>query len=507
MILVRDGWGHREEKEGNAIALARTPVHDRLFEAYPWILMAASGREVGLPAGIMGNSEVGHLNLGAGRIVKQEQTVITDAIGDGSFFTNEALLGAVGNVKKKRSRLHLIGLCSNGLVHSDLNHLYALLELAKRRGLREVFIHCLLDGRDTLPMQANAFIAQVEEECRRLGVGRIASVAGRYYTMDRDSRWDRVKKGYDLLVYGRGKTAPSASEAVLQSYREGKTDEFAAPTAIVRGGVPAAAVRSEDSVVFFNFRADRARQITRAFTAPDFDGWEREEFVRPHFVQMTRYAHDIPAPAAFPPHTVEDNLATVLSRAGKRQLRIAETEKYAHVTFFFNSGVEEPCPGEDRKLIPSPKVATYDLQPEMSAYGVTEEAILRIRSRVYDFFVLNFANPDMVGHTGVLDAAVKAVEVVDECVGRVVEAMLAEGGVTLVTADHGNCEMMVDPQTGGCHTAHTISPVEFIFVGDEPGNVRLSGEGAKLADAAPTVLHLLGLPVPAQMTGRNLLRA
>lgn len=505
MLLIRDGWGYREEKKGNAIAAAKTPVHDRLYETYPWILMGASGRHVGLPPGIMGNSEVGHLNLGAGRIVKQEQTVITDAIEDGSFFENEAFVAALENAKKNGSALHLMGLCSDGLVHSDLNHLYALLKMAKQRGIDKVFVHCLLDGRDTLPKSALKYISQVEAKCAEIGAGRIATVAGRYYTMDRDKRWDRVRKGYDTLVCGRGENAASAKEAVENAYARGETDEFVLPTVLLDGGKPIATVRSEDSFIFYNFRADRARQITKAFTFADFDGWRREEFIKPHFVQMTEYEDDIPAPVAFPPHHLKNNLGTMASRAGKKQLRIAETEKYAHVTFFFSSGREDEYEGEDRCLIPSPKVATYDLQPEMSAYKVTEEVLSRIDSGRYDLFVLNFANPDMVGHTGVLEAAVKAVEVVDGCVGRVVEAMLAKSGTVLVTADHGNCELMIDPETGGPHTAHTTSPVHFVLVNDDCRNAKLLDENAILADVAPTLMHFLGLEVPPEMTGRCLL--
>lgn len=507
MLLIRDGWGWREEKEGNAIAAAKTPVHEKLYETYPWILMGASGRNVGLPAGIMGNSEVGHLNLGAGRIVKQEQTVITEAIEDGSFFENEAFLAALDNVKQNSSALHLMGLCSDGLVHSDLNHLYALLELAKQRGVQKVFIHGLLDGRDTLPKSSLKYIAQVEENCSRIGTGRIASVAGRYYTMDRDTRWDRVKKGYDALVYARGETAGSAKEAVENAYARGETDEFVLPTVILENGGPVAAVSSKDSFVFYNFRADRARQITKAFTLRDFNGWKREEFIKPHFVQMTEYEDDIPAPVAFPPHPIENNLGTLVSRAGMRQLRIAETEKYAHVTFFFSSGEEQPYEGEDRKLIPSPKIATYDLQPEMSAYLVTDEVLKRIEIGGYDLIVLNFANPDMVGHTGVFQAAVKAVEIIDGCVGRVIDAVLAEGGTVLVTADHGNCELMIDPGSGGPHTAHTTSPVHLVMVNDGLRDAKLLDEGARLADVAPTLMHFLGLEVPPEMTGRNLLLA
>jgi len=505
MLLVRDGWGFREETEGNAIAAAKTPVHDRLYREYPWILMAASGREVGLPPGIMGNSEVGHLNLGAGRIVKQEQVRITGAIADGSFFENKAFLGAMDYVKQNSSALHLMGLCSDGLVHSDLNHLYALMRMAKERGIDRVYIHCLLDGRDTPPKSALKYIAQVEEKCDEIGAGRIATIAGRYYTMDRDKRWDRVKKGYDALACGRGESASSAGEALKQAYERGETDEFVLPTVILEGGQPVATVRTEDALIFYNFRADRARQITRAFTFENFDGWQREEFVRPHLVQMTEYEEGIPAPVAFPPHATKNNLGTVVSERGLRQLRIAETEKYAHVTFFFNSGVEQPFPGEDRCLVPSPRVATYDLQPEMSAHGVTEEALKRINSGIYDLIVLNFANPDMVGHTGVFDAAVNAVEVVDGCVGRVTDAVLAKGGCILVTADHGNCELMVDPETGQPHTAHTTNPVHLILVDNSLKSASLRAEDAKLADVAPTLLHLLGLDAPDEMEGVDLI--
>ncbi|MGB9885832.1 MAG: 2,3-bisphosphoglycerate-independent phosphoglycerate mutase [Moorellales bacterium] len=501
VLVVLDGWGLREATEGNAVAQAQLPVYRSLLRSCPWTELQAAGEAVGLPAGQMGNSEVGHLNLGAGRIVYQELTRISRAIADGSLFTNSVLVEAVE--KAKSGALHLMGLVSDGGVHSHLEHVYGLLELARRHGVTRVFVHAFLDGRDTPPASALIYLEQLEAKCRELGVGRLATVMGRYYAMDRDKRWDRTERAYRALVRGEGVRAGHFRPAVEEAYRRGTTDEFVPPIVLEEDGRPVATVRSGDAIIFFNFRADRARQLTRAFVDEDFSGFDRgPDRPRVHFVCLTQYDVTIPAPVAFPPETPRQTLGEVLAARGKRQLRIAETEKYAHVTFFFNGGVEAPNPGEDRLLIPSPKVPTYDLKPEMSAYEVTAAVEEKIRQDLYDVIIMNYANPDMVGHTGVMEATVRALEAVDTCLGRVLAAVEARGGVALVTGDHGNAEMMQE-EDGSPHTAHTTNPVPFILVGEKYREARL--RPGILADVAPTLLEILGIPKPAEMTGDSLL--
>lgn len=504
LLMILDGWGISPVRENNAIAMTDPQVMGRLSGEYPFTELNASGMAVGLPDGQMGNSEVGHLNIGAGRVVYQDLTRITKAIRDESFFSNPVLLDCLARTKAAGGRLHLAGLLSDGGVHSHNTHLYALLELARRHGVGEVFIHCFLDGRDTPPKSAAGYLSQLEDEMKRVGVGRIATIMGRYYAMDRDNRWERVEKAYRALVDGEGKVSASASEAISESYEEGVTDEFVLPTVMVDGDVAVGTLRHGDGFVLFNFRSDRAREITRAVTDPEFAGFPRS--VRPNlasYVCMTEYDETFPLPVAFGPQELKNILGEVVSRAGLRQLRIAETEKYAHVTFFFNGGNETPFPGEDRVLIPSPKdVPTYDLKPEMSAYRVADELVRRLDEDIYDFIVLNFANADMVGHTGVLEAAKKAIAAVDVCVGKVVDAVLSRGGRLLITADHGNAETMVD-DGGHPHTAHTCNPVPFLLVDDSRRTARL--RSGILADIAPTVLELLGIPQPEEMTGVSLL--
>lgn len=504
ILMILDGWGDRKSREDNAIAQAETPVMNRLRSEYPCTEIEASGMAVGLPDGQMGNSEVGHLNIGAGRVVYQDLTRISKAIADGRFFTNPVLLQCMEKTRAAGGRLHLAGLLSDGGVHSHNTHLYALLELAGKAGLTDVFVHCFLDGRDTPPRSAAEYISELEAEMSRIGTGRIASIMGRYYAMDRDNRWDRVEKAYESMVLGEGKTFASASEAIKDSYGSDVGDEFVLPSVMVNGDCPIGTVRDGDGFIFFNFRADRAREITRAFMQAGFDGFERR--IHPNLVSyvcLTEYDETFGLPVAFGPEELKNILGGVVSAAGLRQLRIAETEKYAHVTFFFNGGSEVPFPGEDRVLVPSPKdVPTYDLKPEMSAYSVAEQLVEKIDEDVYDLIIVNFANADMVGHTGKLDAATRAIEAVDKCVGRVVEKALAKGGSLLVTADHGNAEMMKDEE-GRPHTAHTCNPVPFILVDGSRRNVRL--HTGILADIAPTVLQLLGIPQPADMTGRSLL--
>lgn len=497
-LLILDGWGFgREGDASDAISAANTPCMDALFKEYPNTRLSASGGAVGLPDGQMGNSEVGHLNIGAGRIVYQELTRITKAIKDGDFFTNPVLLAAADNAKKNGSALHLMGLLSDGGVHSHNTHLYALLRFAKQQGIKRVYVHAFLDGRDVPPSSAAGFVEELEQKMAAIGVGKIATVAGRYYAMDRDKRWERVEKAYRAMVCREGVHAADAKSAIEASYAEGITDEFVLPT-VIDGGE---AIKEGDSVIFFNFRPDRARQLTRTFSDASFDG-----FVRPngcfalYFATMTQYEESLDVEVAYRPQYLTNTLGEVIANAGLKQLRIAETEKYAHVTFFFNGGNEVPSVGEDRILVPSPKVATYDLQPEMSAYGVTEKVIAEIEKGAYDFIILNFANGDMVGHTGVFEAAVKAVETVDTCVGRVVDAMLAIGGIVCVTADHGNADQMVDSVTGEPFTAHTTNQVPFIVCGAGEGTL---SEG-KLADIAPTMLGLVGMTCPEEMNGINL---
>jgi 2,3-bisphosphoglycerate-independent phosphoglycerate mutase len=503
LLMILDGWGNNPNPANNAIAQAATPNMDRLCRDYPCTDIGTSGMSVGLPEGQMGNSEVGHLNIGAGRIVYQDLTRISKAISDGDFFTNPVLLDCLRRTKAAGGRIHLAGLLSDGGVHSHNTHLYGLLELARREGV-EAFVHCLLDGRDTPPKSGADYLAQLEAEMKRIGSGRIATVIGRYYAMDRDNRWERVERAYDAIMRGEGKPCGSAAAAIEESYAAGVNDEFVEPAVIFADGAPVGQVKDNDGFIFFNFRSDRAREITRALALDDCPGFERK--ARPRlasYVCMTEYDATFGLPIAFGPETLVNILGEVVSKAGLTQLRIAETEKYAHVTFFFNGGVEEPNPGEERCLIPSPKeVATYDEKPEMSAFPVTEELLKRLDSGKYDLVILNFANADMVGHTGILPAAVKAVEAVDACVGRLVARVLEMGGQVLITADHGNAETMVD-ETGGPHTAHTTDRCPFILVDDRRKGVRL--RPGILADVAPTILAILGIPQPAEMTGRSLL--
>ena len=502
-LIILDGYGINPRKEGNAVMAANKPNLDAFMNSCPNTVIHTSGMDVGLPEGQMGNSEVGHTNIGAGRIVYQELTRITKSIEDGDFFEKKEFLKAIENCKKNQSKLHLYGLLSDGGVHSHNTHLYALVELAKRQGLKDVYVHCFLDGRDVPPDSGKSYVEELEAKLSEIGAGKIASVMGRYYAMDRDNRWERVRLAYDAMALGQGLTAASASQAVAESYARQEFDEFVKPTVIMRNGKPVATIGSNDSVIFFNFRPDRAREITRAFVDPDFTGFERAKGRFPLFyVCMTQYDKTLPnVEVAFKPESLSNTFGEYISRKGLKQLRIAETEKYAHVTFFFNGGVETMYEGEDRALIPSPKVATYDLKPEMSAYEVTEEVLKRINSKKYDVIVLNFANCDMVGHTGVFEAARAAVEAIDKCVGRIAEAIKAQDGVVLITADHGNAEQMVDYETGGPFTAHTTNVVPLIGIGLGGRKLR---EG-RLADLAPTMLELLGLEKPAEMTGKSLL--
>lgn len=508
-LLILDGFGYRKEKEGNAIKTDGVANIKALWDSYPHTLLQASGMDVGLPAGQMGNSEVGHLNIGAGRIVYQEFTRISKSIDDGEFFQNPAFLGAVENCKKHDSALHLMGLCSDGGVHSHLTHLYALVKLAKDHGLTKVFVHCFMDGRDVPPSSGKGYVEQVDAKLKELGVGRIATVMGRYYAMDRDNRFERVEKAYAALTCGEGLTASSAAEAMQQSYDAGVTDEFVVPTVVLTDGKPTATIQAQDSVIFYNFRPDRAREISRAYIFEDFDGFDRKNGFFPlYYVSMTQYDKTFEGhlQIAFKPQSMHNTLGEYLAKMGKTQLRIAETEKYAHVTFFFNGGVEAPNEGEDRALIASPKVATYDLKPEMSAYEVTDEAVRRIESGKYDVMILNFANCDMVGHTGVMDAAVAAVHAVDSCVRMVVEAIQKTGGRCIITADHGNAEYMWDEKAQVPFTAHTTNPVPCILVDDSRKSVELR-EGGRLCDLAPTLLDLMELPVPQEMTGKTLIKS
>jgi len=501
MLMILDGWGYRESSEYNAVRAAKTPVLDRLFEVYPHTLIGSSGLDVGLPSGQMGNSEVGHQNLGAGRIVYQDFTRITRAIDEGEFFTNPVLRGVCDAVQDRGSALHLMGLLSDGGVHSHLDHLKALITLAADRGLSRVYLHAFLDGRDTPPTSGIGHIREMESFLREKGVGRFVTVMGRYYAMDRDSRWDRVEKAYRTMVHG-GTCRSSAEEAVADSYREGKTDEFIPPMSIVPAGESLVTIRPGDGIVFFNFRSDRAREITRAFTEEGFSGFPRDRIDLASFVCMTEYDETFPLPVAFPPHALKNIFAEVISREGLRQLRIAETEKYAHVTFFFNGGEEKEYPGEERILIPSPReVSTYDEKPERSAPRVADEVIRRIEEDRYDVIILNFANGDMVGHTGVYEAAVLAMEAVDRCIGRIHAVLQHKGGTLLITADHGNCEMMKDPGSDEPFTAHTVNPVPLMITRE---GLRLR-EGGVLADIAPTLLELLRIPQPPEMTGRSLI--
>ena len=494
-LIIMDGFGLAPASDDNAVTLANTPVLDRLFREYANTTLSASGLDVGLPAGQMGNSEVGHTNIGGGRVVFQDLPRISRAVDDGSFFENEAYNKAMDDCLKNGASLHLYGLLSDGGVHSHIHHLFALLEMAKRKGLTKVYVHCFLDGRDVSPTSGKGFVQELQDKCAQLGIGRIATVMGRYYAMDRDKRWERVQMAYDAMVYGEGAHNPDPVDAVAKSYENGVTDEFMEPVVCDGEGT----ISDNDSVIFFNFRPDRAREITRAIVDPEFDGFAREYFPTT-YVCNTEYDATMPnVLVAWPRVAVKNGLGEYLSSMGMTQLRIAETEKYAHVTFFFNGGVEKQYPGEDRVLVPSPKVATYDLQPEMSAAEVCSKCVERIESGAYDVIILNFANCDMVGHTGVLEAAVKAVETVDTCVGRVVDATLKMGGIAMITADHGNAEDMKQPD-GSPMTAHTTNPVPFILCG--AGSELRHG---RLADIAPTILDVLGLACPPEMDGRTLI--
>ena len=500
MLMILDGFGNNPRKDGNAIELANTPVIDKLFKQNPNTIIKTSGLDVGLPEGQMGNSEVGHTNIGAGRIVYQELTRITKAIEDGDFFTNPELTAAIDNCKKNHTKLHIMGLLSDGGVHSHTRHLYALLELAKRKDFEDVYVHCFLDGRDTPPASGENFIAELEEKMAEKGVGKIASITGRFYAMDRDKRWERVQKAYDALVNGIGEKAASATKAIEDSYQKEIFDEFVLPTLICNGDEPIATISENDSVIFFNFRPDRAREITRSLVDKEFTGFERKYFPL-YYVCFTNYDETIKnVHIVFKKDEIKNTFGEIIANKGLTQLRIAETEKYAHVTFFFNGGEEKQYKGEDRILVPSPKVETYDLKPEMSAYEVTDKVVEAIESQKYDTIILNYANPDMVGHTGNLEAAIKAIEAVDTCVGRVVEALEKVEGVALITADHGNAEQMIDYKTGEPHTAHTTNDVPLILVGKQailkPG---------RLADLAPTILDIMGIEKPKEMTGESLI--
>lgn len=504
LLLVMDGYGINHKIEGNAIALAKKPNLDRLFASYPHTVLGASGLDVGLPEGQMGNSEVGHLNFGAGRIVYQEITRIDKAIKDGSFFENMVFSEAMNKVKENNSFLHLMGLVSDGGVHSSLNHLYALLKLARDKGIKKVYVHAFMDGRDTSPTGGKDYIRELLEKFNEYGIGKLSTVVGRYYAMDRDKRWERIEKAYRAMVFGEGELTSEPVKAIKESYRNEVTDEFIKPIVVSEDGNPLSGrIKEKDVGIFFNFRADRGRQLSYVLSDKDFKGFDKGDKFAIHLTTMTQYDEKLKTPIAFPPIKMKNILGEVLSSKGLGQLRIAETEKYAHVTFFFNGGEEKPFEGEDRILIHSPKVPTYDLKPEMSAHEVTEKVIQEILSRKFDFILLNYANPDMVGHTGVLDAAIKAIEVVDDCVGKVVEAVRKVGGTAMVTSDHGNAEMMLDYKTGETFTAHTTDLVPFILVTDDfKGKLREKGI---LADVAPTILYLMGIPKPTEMDGESLI--
>ena len=504
VLMILDGYGLNDNCEHNAVCEGKTPVMDQLMSQCPFVKGQASGLAVGLPEGQMGNSEVGHMNMGAGRIVYQELTRITKEIQDGDFFKNEALLTAMKNAKDNDSAIHFMGLLSDGGVHSHNTHLYGLLEMAKREGLKKVYVHCFLDGRDTPPASGKEFVEQLETKMKEIGVGEIGVISGRYYAMDRDNRWDRVEIAYKALTQGEGVKGTDAAAAVQASYDDDKTDEFVLPTVIEKDGKPVATISDKDSVVFFNFRPDRAREITHAFCDDNFDGFAREKKLDLVYVCFTDYDETITNKlVAFKKESITNTFGEFLAANGKKQVRIAETEKYAHVTFFFNGGVEEPNKGEDRILVKSPKVATYDLKPEMSAYEVCDKLVDAIKADKYDVIVINFANPDMVGHTGVEAAVIKAIEAVDECVGKAVDAVKEVGGQMFICADHGNAEQLIDEETGEPFTAHTTNPVPFILVNADPA-YKLR-EGGCLADIAPTLIELMGMQQPADMTGKSLL--
>jgi len=506
MLMILDGWGLSNKKEGNAVALARTPFLDKIKSEYPCTSLLCSGEAVGLPEGIMGNSEVGHLNIGAGRVVYQDLLRIDKAIRDKSFFENEALCRVMKEVKEKSGSLHFIGLLSDGGVHSQISHLFALLDMAGEKGLENVYIHAILDGRDTSPDSGVLYIQRLKDYTEKTGIGSIASVCGRYYAMDRDNRWERVEKAFRLFAFGEGIKEINPVDAVRNAYRRNETDEFVKPIAITdRSGNPKGSIRDGDAVVFFNFRSDRAREITHALTDSDFKFFTRESYPRlTGYVCMTQYDEKLTLPVAFPPVHLKEILGEVISGKGLKQLRIAETEKYAHVTYFFNGGEEKPFPFEERCLIPSPRdIPTYDMKPEMSARLVTRELISRLKSAHYDLVVLNFANMDMVGHTGILAAAINACETIDSCVSEIVEEVRKQGGVLLITADHGNAEKMID-ENGHVHTAHTLNPVPLILVDDSRKKVAL--RSGNLGDIAPTILEIMGIEKPIPMTGKSLIK-
>jgi len=501
-LIIMDGWGQSSNAKGNAVVMAKTPNYDHYLEKYPHTLIGASGLDVGLPDGQMGNSEVGHLNIGAGRVIYQELTRITKSIQDGDFFENAELLKAMKSAKDRGTKLHTWGLLSDGGVHSHINHLKALIKLAKDQGLDNIYVHAFMDGRDTSPTSGVGYIKELEGYMAEINFGVIASVSGRYYSMDRDQRWERIEKSYDMLVRGKGEEAESAVALMEKSYEAGVTDEFVIPTVVVKDGQPIATVSEGDSVIFFNFRPDRAREITRTIVDEDFKGFDRTYF-ETTYICMTQYDKTMPhVEVAYKPQTINNTLGQYMAALGKKQLRIAETEKYAHVTFFFNGGVEAPNEGEDRALIASPKVATYDLQPEMSAYEVTDRLLAELERDVYDLIILNFANPDMVGHTGVIEAAVKAVETVDECLGKVVTKLESLGGNFIITADHGNAEQMLT-ESGEPMTAHSTNHVPCIVGGI--GGVELA-QGGKLCDLAPTLLEMMKLEKPVEMTGKSIIK-
>jgi 2,3-bisphosphoglycerate-independent phosphoglycerate mutase len=507
VLIILDGWGYREDKDGNAIAAAKTPVMNSLWEAYPHTLIRTSGKDVGLPDGQMGNSEVGHLNIGAGRVVPQELVRISDAVEDGTLLENPKLVKVCEEVRQSQGKLHLVGLCSDGGVHSHLSHLFGLLELAKAQGIPEVCLHVITDGRDTQPHDGLEAVRRIQEAIDRIGVGRIATLSGRYYAMDRDRRWDRVQLAYDAMTQDGTGDGRSALDVLQASYDAGKTDEFVLPTRIAPG-----ALEAGDGAIFFNFRPDRARQLTQAFVDPKFNSFERQQIRPLSFATFTQYDPHFPVLVAFEPQNLNNILGEVISQHGLRQLRTAETEKYAHVTYFFNGGLEEPFPGEDRELVPSPMVLTYDSAPAMSAEAVTDVAVAGIEKKVYSLVVINYANPDMVGHTGQMDATVTALEVVDKCLGRLLENVNRAGGTAIIIADHGNAELMWDEQ-GNPWTAHTTNPVPFILVEGEglkiPGHgtdVALREDG-RLADIAPTILDILKLAQPPEMTGRSMIES
>ena len=503
-LIVIDGWGYSPQREGNAIALAATPYYDELCENYPQTLLEASGTRVGLPAGVMGNSEVGHLNIGAGRVIRMDVSRVDYDIVTGDFFRNSVLTAAMDVAIESGTALHLMGLLSDGQVHSSIEHLYALLRMARERGVKTVHIHCFLDGRDTPPSSAVHYLQALQARLKEIGLGEIASIVGRYYAMDRDKRWERTQRAYELLVEGLGEMSADPVAAVQKSYERGVTDEFVEPVVIVNeDGTPRGTLKDGDSVIFFNFRPDRARQLTRAIAVPGFAEFDVTRRPSVAFLCFTVYDRTFPLPVAFPPYDHENVLAEVWDTVRVRNYRLAETEKYAHVTYFFNGGVEREHKCERRLLVPSPRIATYDLQPEMSAFKVTDKVLRAIEEDETDVFIINFANPDMVGHTGKLDKTIEACQYVDTCLGWITKGIRRARGITLVTADHGNAEQMIDPRSGGPHTAHTTNPVPFHLIDDDSKGIRLR-EGGALEDVAPTVLGLMGTAQPAEMTGHDL---